>query len=949
MKRLLLLPGTQLILLAALLVCVSYTEVFTQTLETNLPITNANSEIYATVYNNNTIYIGGDFTYVGPKTGSGVAINNVTGIAMPDFPYVNGVIYAVASDESGGWYIGGNFTLVGGMARKNIAHIKADKSVDFNWDPQANNDVYAIVVSPDGNTVYVGGTFRISYGSPSIGGGDRDNIAALNATDGSATTWNPGANDGVFAIAVSPDGLTIYVGGGFTFFGNSDRNRIASINISSNTATVWNPSADQTVKVLEVSTDGSTVYAGGEFSTIGGQTRNFIAALNSSDGNATGWNPNADSYVYALALSGSTIYAGGNFNNIGGQLRNYVAELNNTTGEATSWNPNANNYVNAIYLSGSTIYVGGNFTTIGGELRNRIAALSTSTGLADVWDPNIGSTVNTIGIYGSMVFVGGNFNSCGGQNRNSIAAIDATTGNVKTWNPNIYFEGGGGNINSMAISADGQTIYVGGYFNKVGALDRNNIAAINVTDGAATSWDPNASDVVNAITVSGTTIYVGGQFYNGGTPGITIGGEDRNYIAAINATDGKATSWNPNANGNVFVLAISGSTIYAGGDFNDGGSPGTQTIGGEDRNYIAAIDLTTGNATSWNPNANGNVKALAISGTTIYVGGGFNDGDTPGGITIGGQVRNNIAAIDLSTGNATSWNPNANGPVYTLAIAGTTIYVGGGFSDDGDDQILTIGDENRNYIAAIDLTTGNATSWNPNANSTVYAIALSFTNEKIYIGGNFSSISGSDNYSFAGMDDLNNSALPVEVTSFNASIAKSEVNLAWQTATEVNNYGFEIERSQTSNVKSETWEKIGFVQGHGNSNSPKNYSYTDAQLNNSTSIQYRLKQIDFDGKFEYSNSIEVVLQTPVSFALNQNFPNPFNPTTVISFQVPIASKVMLKIYDIMGNEVAELVNGEKPAGNYDVIFNGHNLASGVYFYQLHAGSFIETKKLILMK
>ncbi|MFA5805533.1 MAG: T9SS type A sorting domain-containing protein [Melioribacteraceae bacterium] len=190
--------------------------------------------------------------------------------------------------------------------------------------------------------------------------------------------------------------------------------------------------------------------------------------------------------------------------------------------------------------------------------------------------------------------------------------------------------------------------------------------------------------------------------------------------------------------------------------------------------------------------------------------------------------------------------------------------------------------------------------------------------------------------------------LPVELTSFTSNVIGSKVQLNWQTATEVNNYGFEIERSQTSNVKSETWEKIGFVQGNGNSNSPKNYSFID-QPTGGKEFKYRLKQIDFDGAFEYSYEVTAKLGNVSTYKLDQNYPNPFNPYTKISYTIPQRAYVHLRVYDMLAKEVAELINTNQEAGRYEITFDGTNLPSGAYFYKLEAGNYIEVKKLLLVK
>ena len=201
----------------------------------------------------------------------------------------------------------------------------------------------------------------------------------------------------------------------------------------------------------------------------------------------------------------------------------------------------------------------------------------------------------------------------------------------------------------------------------------------------------------------------------------------------------------------------------------------------------------------------------------------------------------------------------------------------------------------------------------------------------------------------------NSGGVPVELVSFTAEAVDGKVNLNWTTATELNNLGFEVERKS----ESELWRTIGFVEGKGTTTETQNYNFVDDLFSVSDSkIFYRLKQIDFNGTYEYSEEIEVV-SVPTSFSLRQNYPNPFNPSTKIKFTIPSVETTRrvvfttLKIYDILGNEVATLVNEELPAGEYEVEFNPasstENPASGIYFYKLQAGSFVETKKMILMK
>ena len=194
-------------------------------------------------------------------------------------------------------------------------------------------------------------------------------------------------------------------------------------------------------------------------------------------------------------------------------------------------------------------------------------------------------------------------------------------------------------------------------------------------------------------------------------------------------------------------------------------------------------------------------------------------------------------------------------------------------------------------------------------------------------------------------------AVPVELASFVSSISGSDVTLIWITASEINNRGFEIERSQKSKVKSQTtneWKKMGFLEGRGTTTETQSYSFTDKNVNSGT-YQYRLKQIDFDGTFEYSDVVEVSANIPEEFSLEQNYPNPFNPSTIIRYSIPASGYVSLKLYDVLGSEIKVLVNQQQEAGQYEFVFSASGLTSGVYYYQLKTCEFVESKKLIFLK
>jgi len=204
------------------------------------------------------------------------------------------------------------------------------------------------------------------------------------------------------------------------------------------------------------------------------------------------------------------------------------------------------------------------------------------------------------------------------------------------------------------------------------------------------------------------------------------------------------------------------------------------------------------------------------------------------------------------------------------------------------------------------------------------------------------------------------SPLPVELNEFSSELSGSNIELIWSTSTELNNSGFEIQRAiENGKLKIENgeWSKIGFVSGGGTTNEPREYSFTDRNLETGK-YKYRLKQLDFNGNFEYFELAEVVsIGIPDKYYLSQNYPNPFNPVTTINYDLPNDGIVTIKVYDILGRELKTLMNEMKTAGYHKIQFNAADLASGAYFYrlvvspsnQMKVGDFVAVKKLVLVK
>lgn len=687
-----------------------------------------------------TLYIGGAFDRVGPRTGPGVELA-LDGSQNSGLPQISGsgpisplafsgspALNAVVSDGAGGWYIGGCFSHVGGLARTNLAHILADHSVDPGFAPTLDGIVDALAVSS--GTVYVAGLFATVDGQP------RGNLAALDAS-GSVTAFNPNADGEIIALVVSGDGAIVYVGGrGFTMVGGQPRVSIAALNAADGSATAtFNPSPTSSAGAGNVTTlalSGSTLYVGGTFAMIGGATRNSLAALSlggADDGVAVAGFDAAASFfgcaacadIAALAVSGSTLYVGGSFDTIGGESRANLAALDAAVGTATAFDPAPDANILSLSLSlstsGSIVYVSGGFRTIGGQPRNFVAALN-ADGTANGFDPEPNNSVSAIGTSASAVYLAGPFSSIGGVTRNSLAAINLLDGTATAWDPDGQgLNGGLPTINAMGVA--GSTLYVGGFFTQMGGEARASLAAFGLGDGSVAAWNPGTDGIPKAFAFSDVSVYVGGAL-------TMLGGQTRLTIGEINLSDGSITSFDPQTDLEVDALALVGPLLYVGGSFSHLGTDNAEREG------LGAVNRADGSATDWNPHYGdpfNAIYALQPAGSTIYVGGFFS--------SMHGEPRNNLAEVNTGDdGTVTDWDPNprnavdANDYVNAIAVDGATVYVGGYFN--------AIGGQPRSMLAALNASDGSATAFNPNASggNAVFALALD-ADGTLYAGGSF--------------------------------------------------------------------------------------------------------------------------------------------------------------------------------------------------------------------
>lgn len=667
------------------------------------------------------IYLGGSFRLVGPNTGFGVNLSATDGKMNASFPRVNDKVQAAVADGNGGWYIGGDFQRVGSAFRPGLAHILASGAVDPDWKPRTDGTVNALALSPDGTRVYVGGAFT------SVNGTARNRLAALDAVIGEVDAgWNPDANGAVNALALSSDGARLYAGGAFTTVGGITHPRLAALDAATGAVDHnWDPNANNAVNALALSADGARLYAGGAFTAVRGIGRNYLAAVDPVQGLVdVGWNPGANGVANELSLSpqGDYLYTGGSFTAVGGVTRNRLAKIDAVTGAVGPWNPNANKTVSALALSpgGDLVYAGGDFTTLGGTARNRLAAVDAEVGTATTWNPVANGTVNALApsLDGGSVYAGGALTSVGGVSRPRLAALNASTGKVDPqWKPRANKP-----VYVLALSPDGSRIYIGGDFTKLSGTVRNRLAAVDAaTGGVDAAWTPSADSRVRALAASGRGVYAGGDFG-------TINGLSRVRLALLDgATGDPDPGWSASTNALVRTLKLpaDGNRLYVGGEFTD--------VSGLVRKKLVALDAVTGAVDSvWKPVTKRPVFDLAVSGTHVFT-------------AEGGAAGGAVAAYTADTG-ALAWNLKGDGDAQAIALLGETVYAGGHFN--------LLGDQVRNQVAAIDAATGviDAT-WTPTMDGDpkggrgVWALLGSGT--RLYAGGDFSGVSGNPQQGFA--------------------------------------------------------------------------------------------------------------------------------------------------------------------------------------------------------
>jgi hypothetical protein len=669
-------------------------------------------EVKAMAVSGSTAYIGGNFTRIGPYTGSSAMFDSSSGNLKP-WPEVEGVVNAVAVDGAGGWYLGGDFRSVGGVARTDLAHVLPDGTVDPNWAPTTNGTVRALAVDNPGGPVYAGGEFSMANDT------GRGNLAGFGRADGALTDFRGGVQFGLVDFAgihaLLLAGPTLYVGGIFDSAQGAltaeARNRAAAFTVATSALLPWDPNANHTVNGLALdpdATDGADVFISGRFNGINDPqvARHGLAKVDAATGVAdANWIAPLQfgPELTAMAVSATFIYIGGSnirFNLMDPARTAAAISITGAVPSAT-WNPTVSGTTSSLAVAGSTVYIGsGNFGS--GVLtpgpHAALTAVDTTNATPTGFAPQFGrgkqqfpsgQTVGTraIAVNGSDVVAGGTFMNAGGVERRNLAAIDLNTGQPTAFDPpmkgqfsNFSF------VNAVAVTTDG-LVWAGGQFLTEDPNPRSGLAAFDAGSGALASFhrDVNGNGV-SALAASGPMVYVGGQFTQ-------VGSEPRQNVAAVQnvpGEDGTVLPFDVATDGIVRALALSGDTLYLGGQFQNVNT--TLASLKRARSNAAAVDAGTGVARPWDPNLDAPVDALATAGDTVFLGGEF---ATANG---GSAGRQRLAAVDSQSGAARAWAPSADAPVRALAVQGPTVFAGGDFA--------TVSGAARSGVAALDGQSG---------------------------------------------------------------------------------------------------------------------------------------------------------------------------------------------------------------------------------------------------
>lgn len=854
-----------------------------------------NGTVKSIAQDDDYVYLGGDFTRMIKPTVNGVISHGVgidvnTGELLKEMPNINGVVTAIVADGVGGWYVGGDFTKVGNVVRNNLAHIKADRTLDMLWNP---NPTYVLVrtLYLSGTDLYVGGQFW------TIAGHNAKHLAKFSTIGAGAidVTWKTNI-EGYLVSNIVFSNTAIYISGQFSKVDEKDRKNIAKLSFDGSVDVNWNPSADAEVTKMILRDDALFVL--GWFQNIGGVSRRNIAKLSASGVGMLDpyWNyqPFCVS-IGEITLHGDYLYLGGNFSNSGLNIKKVSAFT--TYAIEDDWVPSFySKYISNIVIHDSYIYVAGYDIKLGNEDIGSLCRLNMDGTIDTNWKAYVGKGINTLNIKGDMLYAGGQVHGVGGIERNHIARIRKSDYELDmNWNPDAN-----GVVENMCIKNG--NIYVGGWFTQIDNTYINKVAKISLINGQVDNiWNPNMNiySVVTCLKAGEQHLYIGGNF-NG------IGGINQVSLArvSLNGNGEVDTNWRPQINNWVSALELVNENLYVGGLFTN--------VSNTNINYVAKINSNGTIDTSWNPNPNGFVTEICASDSDIYIGGSFSN--------IGGENISYLAQFTISGEVNPNWKqPHTYGIIYDVQTQGNELFVVGDFGSTYSRNIAKL----FKTLGAID------NSWRGKLAGIGYTTALN--NKELYVGGSFrnidgNSISGFAIYPLALAPPQNLNVVPQEPI---------KMNLSWTDGVGETNYV--ILRSTTSGSG---YTEIATVDANVT-------TYQDALPQTPTLLTYYYVVRAKNGVLVSANSNEAsAIPTNVEHWAGAEVivsPNPVADDMKIVFSSVPVTEITLKLVDGQGKTLWQTI---KKATNNEILLSLKNYPKGIYILTLEQNKKILTKKVV---
>jgi len=503
------------------------------------------SDIFGMAATEDTVFLGGRFSHMGPYSGGLSAFSPATGEHLQAFPQVNGIVEAIVEDGDGGWYIGGDFQGVGGAPHYNIARIQANGLPCPEFHCTVFGRLHAVHL--DGDTLYIGGDRLF------VNGEHREGVAAIDAHTGALLALSVAMNGSVYAIAATEDHL--FVGGQIYSVNDIDIQGLAILDKETGALTNGGFGADGIVRVM--AQDDTHLYVGGSFSTVAGQPRQNLALFDAIDGTLTEVLLDCNDTVQVIAFTNDYLFLGGRFSSINGAFATRAVALDRQTYALARRYPLYFGGVNGLAALGDTLYVGGIFNCIADincttGTRN-IAAFDIASEAPREWAPNPSNAINALAVSDGIVLAGGNQVFLGGVERNRFAAIDMTTGQPREWT--LSFDA---NVTNLAVYQD--RLYVARRRSTTGP-PAYRLEAYVIDQIGPPLWRVDIDFMPTGIAAEADRVFVSGDFD-------TIGNEPRHGIAALSTSDGTVLGWNAQLNGPVLDIELKDARLTIAGAFS---------------------------------------------------------------------------------------------------------------------------------------------------------------------------------------------------------------------------------------------------------------------------------------------------------------------------------------------------------------------------------------------